>query len=139
MNPGLLGATIRELESGSVSGGGAMLAFDYANLGLFGASMLSLWNRISVALNLAAGSYLFCLEETWRGVGGFDESYYAGEELVFSQQLKGWGKVRGLTFKVQPTMRFVTSARKIEWYGQWQLLSGLFSWCVRMQSEGVAH
>ncbi len=121
LNPRVLGETIRAFQSEKVCGGGAILAFDHANLGMLGTSLLWLWNSVSVALNLAAGSYLFCLEEAWRGVGGFDESYYAGEEIFFSQQLKRWGKLRGLKFKVRPKLRVVTSARKIEWYGQWQL------------------
>ncbi len=121
LNPAALGETIRVFQSGKVCGGGAILAFDRAKLGMVGTFLLWGWNCVSVMLNLAAGSYLFCLKEAWRGVGGFDESYYAGEEIVFSRQLKRWGKSRGLRFKVRPTMRVVTSARKIEWYGQWQL------------------
>ena len=121
LNPRALGETIRAFQSGKFCGGGAILAFDQANSGMLGTSLVWLWNCASVALNLAAGSYLFCLNEAWRGVGGFDESYYAGEEIAFSHQLKRWGKLRGLKFRVRPTMRVVTSARKIEWYGQWQL------------------
>jgi GT2 family glycosyltransferase len=121
LNPGVLHATIRALQSRKVSGGGAMLAFDRRNPGFIATALVWLWNRASLALNLAAGSYIFCLQEAWRGAGGFDESYYACEELVFSRQLKRWGKPRGLKFKVLPGTRVETSARKIDWYGQWQL------------------
>ncbi len=118
----LLGETLRRLESGQVCGGGSALRFDLANVGPFAAGMTWLWNRVSAGLALAAGSYLFCLHEAWETCGGFDETVYAGEEIFFSRRLKRWGRARRLRFEVLLLAPVVTSARKVEWYGQWGLL-----------------
>ena len=118
----LLGETLRRLESGAVCGGGSALRFDLAKVGPFAAGMTWLWNRVSARLALAAGSYLFCLREAWEACGGFDETVYAGEEIFFSRRLKRWGRARRLGFEVLLLAPVVTSARKVEWYGQWGLL-----------------
>ena len=118
----LLGETLRRLGSGQVCGGGSALRFDLARVGPFAAGMTWLWNRVSAGMGLAAGSYLFCLREAWEACGGFDETVYAGEEIFFSRRIKRWGRARGLRFEVLVHAPVVTSARKVEWYGQWGLL-----------------
>ncbi len=122
LNPGLLRETLGALASGKMSGGGTTIEFDRGNLGPFAHGLIWLWNWISATFHLAAGSYLFCLGEAWKEVGGFAEDIYAGEELFFSRKVKSWGKQRGLRFRVLSKSPIVTSARKMEWYGQWELL-----------------
>ncbi len=126
LNPLLLQATLELMSSGRVCGGGALVAFDQRQRSSADA-MLSLWNRISASLGLAAGSYVYCLREAWAEVGGFEQSVYAGEELYFSRKLKKWGRERGLRFHVLTDTPIVTSARKMEWYGKWQLLGHMLS------------
>jgi glycosyltransferase involved in cell wall biosynthesis len=122
LTPEVLEMTIRTLEEGKICAGGCQLRFDRQDIGLFPAFMTGLWNRVSGFVNLAAGSYLFCWREAWEELGGFDEEVYAGEEIFFSQSLKKWAKERGMKFRVLPGATVVTSARKMDWYGQRQLL-----------------
>ena len=99
-----------------------MLQFDREKIGPVAGGLTWLWNRVSVACNLAAGSYLFCRREAWVDSGGFDETVYAGEEVFFSRRLKRWARDRGMKFKVLTGAPAITSARKLDWYGQWQIL-----------------
>lgn len=122
LNAALLKGTIERFASGKVCGGGAVLKFDRSNLGGFASAATSFWNRVSVFFHLAAGSYVYCYREAWADVGGFSESLYAGEELVFSRKVKRWGRKRGLKFKVLTGTPITTSARKLEWYSTRQLL-----------------
>jgi len=122
LTPEILQKTITTLDAGKICAGGCQLKFDRDDIGLFPSFLTGFWNRISSFVNLAAGSYLFCYREAWADLGGFDEEIYAGEEIFFSQALKGWAKERGLKFQVLSGATVVTSARKMDWYGQRQLL-----------------
>lgn len=126
LSPALLKSTVAALESGHVCGGGSVLEFDSKSFALFPYLILKTWNRISALFGLAAGSYLFCYREAWIETGGFDESVYAGEEIIFSKKLKLWGRQRGMKFKVFTNAPILTSARKMEWYSQWELLGTAF-------------
>ena len=132
LTPQLLGNTIHALETGRICAGGATLKFDREDIGWFAAFMCKVWNSISVVCNLAAGSYLFCRREAWTDVGGFDEEIYAGEEIFFSRSLKQWARKRKLRFKILSGAPVITSARKMEWYGSWQL----FGHVLRMLIPG---
>jgi len=122
LNAAALKETVEALAGGKQCGGGATLSFDQPDLGPFAGGITKLWNWISRTFNLAAGSYLFCLKDAWKDTGGFSSEVYAGEELFFSRQVKQWGKPRGLRFQVLRHATIVTSARKMVWYGQWELL-----------------
>jgi glycosyltransferase involved in cell wall biosynthesis len=123
----VLADTIQCFESGTIAGGGSILKFDKEKLSAFAKAMTRFWNKISVVLRLAAGSYLFCLRDAWADVGGFDDEIYAGEELFFSRKLKKWARARGMRFTILTRSPVVTSARKIEWYDQWQLMAHVLS------------
>lgn len=133
LSPELLRQTLDCFEGGKICAGGAGLRFDLPNVGPFAAVMTWLWNRASRFFGLAAGSYVFCYREAWQEVGGFDERVYAGEEIFFSHRLKRWAKQRGLRFRILTDHPVVTSARKVEWYGQW----GLIWHCVLMMRPGA--
>jgi hypothetical protein len=66
---------------------------------------------------------MFLHRDAWGGSGGFDEQFSAGEELFFSMKLKRWGRQKGQRFTIITGAPVVTSARKLEWFNQWQLLS----------------
>jgi cellulose synthase/poly-beta-1,6-N-acetylglucosamine synthase-like glycosyltransferase len=120
--PEVLAETLNRLAGGAVCAGGAVLRFDTAELGLFASGLTGFWNWLSPRFGLAAGSYLFCRREAWEETGGFDERVYAGEELLFSRRLSQWARAHGLRFEVLTKTPVVTSARKLQWYGQWQLI-----------------
>jgi hypothetical protein len=88
------------------SGGGARVAAD-RQLPFFGAAFLHLFSAIYFATGLGAGAFLFTRRELFEEVAGFDEQYFAGEEVYFSLALKKRGPFRLLREPV------VTSARKL--------------------------
>lgn len=99
---------IDALEAGS-SGGSAWVAMD----GLVPIWGRMLWRGLSViyfGLNLGAGAFLFTTRRNFDVVGGFDEQYFAGEEVYFSLELK---KLGGFKVLREPV---VTSGRKLRMY-----------------------
>lgn len=107
--PETLSAAVAAVEAGAV-GGGARVRFEP------GASPASrfgvwLWNQTSRVMRWAAGSFVFATREAFERVGGFDEQYFAAEEIYFSGAMKKQGR-----FVILP-QRVVTSARKERSYG----------------------
>ncbi|MEA3212652.1 MAG: hypothetical protein QOE70_5709 [Chthoniobacter sp.] len=123
LNPKLLSRVLESLESGNFVGGGATVTVDKDALTPVIAALTCIWNGISAVLRLAAGSFIFCTRDAWAEVGGFDEQFYAGEELFFSMKLKKCGRRRGERFTIITGAPVVTSARKLEWFNPWQLLT----------------
>ncbi len=110
----LLAKTLELLDSGKIAGGGTILDYSQTNL-LKVKLLLHLWNFISRSRKLAAGLYLFCLRQAWQDVGGFDESVYIAEELIFSKQLKKWAKKHKMNFRILD-IPVRTSLRKFYWF-----------------------
>lgn len=111
-----LAAALNALAQGAV-GGGARVDLD--NHRLFWPKRLMYYAVVMVWLVLgrwAAGCFMFCRKEAFESFGGFDEAYFAAEELWFSLQLKRRGKFQLLQ---QPV---ITSARKLHKYSTWQLI-----------------
>jgi glycosyltransferase involved in cell wall biosynthesis len=120
ISPNLLKMTLAVLSSGRCCGGGAMVEFD-KQLPFFGNCGLKLWTFLSKNLKWACGAYLFCTHKAFMGTNGFNELYYASEEIHFSRDLKRWGKKRKQNFIIlKPPI--ITSSRKMEWYPWWELL-----------------
>jgi glycosyltransferase involved in cell wall biosynthesis len=134
LSPELLVKSIELLESGAIVGGGTIV--DNAQVDLFREILLiNLWNFISRCRNLAAGLFLFCLRDAWRDVGGFDETVYIAEELIFSKQLKKWGKKRKLKFQILD-IPIETSWRKYQWFDYKTLVVSLsFGWFFKKNKE----
>jgi glycosyltransferase involved in cell wall biosynthesis len=102
-------AAVAALDAGAV-GGGATIAFD---------GRVPFWARLLVPIaawsfrraRLAGGSFFFCRRDAFEAVGGFDERYFASEEIWLARALKGHGEFVVLRERV------VTSARKVRAYG----------------------
>ncbi|HVC96453.1 MAG TPA: glycosyltransferase [Pirellulales bacterium] len=83
-------AALAELDSGAV-GGGATVVFD---------GPTALWTRLGLTIFTAAarlvrwtaGCFVFVRRDAFEAVGGFDERYFAAEELVLSRALKRQGR-----------------------------------------------
>lgn len=96
---------VAALQTG-VAGGGARIVV---------ADAIPLWSRILLPVfcalyfgaNIGAGAFLFTTAENFRAVGGFDEGYFAGEEVYFTLALKRLGR-----FALLPEPVF-TSGRKL--------------------------
>lgn len=122
--PLLIKRVLDEVDAGA-AGGGSVIRFPEgaprsARLAIAG------WNRISRALRLAAGSFLFCRREAFEAAGGFSEAVYASEEIWFSKAVKKWGRRNGLAFRILSDDPVLTSSRKADWYGPWKL----FGWTL---------
>ena len=89
VSPELLGLVLKKLKYYNCGGGGSTLVFDSnRNQIFFGSFLPKFWSLISIVLRLAAGSFIFCRKELFVESGGFSEKLFAGEELLFSQNLK---------------------------------------------------
>src|SRR6266853_96586 len=99
---------IAALEGG-YAGGSARVAMD-GFVPIWGRMLLRGFSSVYFGLNLGAGAFLFTTRRNFEAIGGFDEQYFAGEEVYFSLELK---KVGGFKVLREPV---VTSARKLRMY-----------------------
>lgn len=118
----LVEATLLCIRSKGTGAGGALVEFDRNGLGWHVEFGVRSWNVISRTMGWAAGSYIFCRREAWEETGGFNEDWYAAEEIVFSRALKRWCRERGLRFEIITASRLRTSARKVDSYSFWRLI-----------------
>jgi glycosyltransferase involved in cell wall biosynthesis len=96
-------AAVTALREGAV-GGGCRVQFD---------GRLPAWVRLAEPVlvglmrsaRLAAGCFLFCTRAAFESVGGFDESYYAGEEVILSRALGQRGRFVVLAESVRTSGR----------------------------------
>src|SRR6266536_3692423 len=113
-----------------VSQGMAALEGGYAGGSARGVmdGFIPLWSRIFLrafctlyfGLNLGAGAFLFTTRRNFAATGGFDEQYFAGEEVYFSLALRKLGRFKVLREPV------VTSGRKLRMYPAKQFLRNFF-------------
>src|SRR5437773_8036220 len=96
---------IAALEGG-YAGGSARVAMD-GFVPAWGRMLLRGFSSVYFGLNLGAGAFLFTTRRNFDSIGGFDEQYFAGEEVYFSIALKTLGGFKVLREPV------VTSARKM--------------------------
>jgi len=114
---------IAALEGG-YAGGSARVAMD-GFVPIWGRMLLRGFSSVYFGLNLGAGAFLFTTRRNFDVVGGFDEQYFAGEEVYFSLELK---KLGGFKVLREPV---VTSARKLRMYPAKDFLRKFFSVIVR--------
>ena len=106
---------VEALESGC-AGGGARLATD-REIPLWGKILFRTFTTLYFGLNLGAGAFLFTTRENFFAAGGFDEIFFASEEIFFTIALKRLGRFRLLR---QPAM---TSGRKLRMYSGWKIFA----------------
>lgn len=76
-------------------------------------------------LKLAGGAYMFTTRQAYESAGGFDERYFAGEEIYFGRALKRVGPFRVVRHPV------VTSGRKFRILGFKGMLRQWFRLAIR--------
>jgi glycosyltransferase involved in cell wall biosynthesis len=114
---------IAALEGG-YAGGSARVAMD-GFVPIWGRMLLRGFSSVYFGLNLGAGAFLFTTRRNFDVVGGFDEQYFAGEEVYFSLELK---KLGGFKVLREPV---VTSGRKLRMYPAKHFLGKFFGVIVR--------
>jgi len=75
----LFSDTADAIAGGRCLAGGSTVAIDSSDR--LGRGVVAVWNAISRALRLAAGSFIFCDAQAFRDVRGFSLEFYAAEEL----------------------------------------------------------
>src|SRR6266516_1179164 len=101
------------------AGGSARVALD-GSIPLWGRVLLHAFGAPYFGLNLGAGAFLFTNRRNFEAVGGFDEQYFAGEEVYFSLALRKLGRFKVLREPI------VTSGRKLRMYPAKQFLRNFF-------------
>ena len=114
---------IAALEGG-YAGGSARVAMD-GFVPVWGRMLLRGFASVYFGLNLGAGAFLFTTRRKFDSTGGFDEQYFAGEEVYFSIALK---KLGGFKVLREPV---VTSARKLRMYPAKDFLRKFFGVILR--------
>jgi glycosyltransferase involved in cell wall biosynthesis len=106
------------LEAG-YAGGSARVALD-GFIPIWGRVLLVAFGTLYFGLNLGAGAFLFTTRRNFEAIGGFDEQYFAGEEVYFSLALRKQGRFEVLREPI------VTSGRKLRMYPAKQFLRNFF-------------
>ena len=101
----LLRAALLALEAGAV-GGGATVALR-GPLAWHVRAGLAASNWLLRRMRAAAGCFVFCSRDAFEAVGGFDERWYAAEDIALSRALATQGRFVVLRERVS------TSARKL--------------------------
>jgi len=110
---------LQEMESAFIQGavaGGTGIVWSEPSHSWVGDAGLWLWNFASKRLTLLAGSFLFVQREAFEQIDGFNEQFFASEELDFTKKLKPLGK---LTLLQTP---IATSPRKLQTFTLWEFL-----------------
>ena len=105
---GHVAGVIGAFGSGYVGGGSRLLVDD--KIPLWGRIFIRAFTTVYFALQLGAGAFLFTTRANFFAVGGFDETYFAGEEILFTFALKKLGRFKILS---EPA---TTSGRKLRLY-----------------------
>jgi hypothetical protein len=124
LSPELLSDILRLIETGKSVGCGSTLRME--GLPWWADWTLRLWTVTSVMLHWAAGALVVCRSDAFREVGGFNEELYAADEITLSQQLRQWGRRRGLEFEILTRFPLETSPRKVMLYSPDELFGQFF-------------
>ncbi len=118
-----LTAALAALHEGAV-GGGCSVRLD-GRVSLAGRLMLPALNRLFRILKYAGGCFIFCRREAFEQAGGFDERYFAGEEIWLSRALKRQGRF------VVSREKVTTSGRKLRQNSTGRILWTMFRLVLR--------
>lgn len=72
------------------AGGGALVDFDQHSA-RWPRLLMAGWNLISQTERVAAGCFVYVRRDVFEKIGGFNEHYYCGEEIIFSTAVRRRG------------------------------------------------
>jgi len=132
VNPLAIEQMIALIDAGAVAGGAPFL-FD-GPMPRYLRILLPLAIGIFRLANLAGGAFMFSTREAFDAAGGWDERFYAAEEIDLARRLKRQGRFRLIR---QPV---TTSGRKVRTHSLGELLSlflrgGLMPWTLKDRSK----
>lgn len=123
INERAISAALAVLRAGA-AGGGCVFAFD-GQIPLWGRLIHSFAVKVARVVQWVGGCCLFCTREAFNAMGGFSETLLAGEDIAFCQAVKKVGRF----VIVKPTV--VTSARKLDVVGPWEVIGLVLTIAVR--------
>ncbi len=109
-----LAAALAAHAAGAIGGGARTIV--YGALSKPARLLLLVMSRILFWLRLTLGGFLWMDRASFESVGGFDERYFAAEDIVMCKALKKLGR---FTVVSEPMM---TSGRKVEHRSLWKSL-----------------
>nr|WP_241094197.1 glycosyltransferase [Xanthomonas bonasiae] len=115
VNTPLLAAALRALHTGAV-GGGAQVQL-LGNVAWHERVAQALFGWLFRRTGIAPGCFLFCTRSAFDAAGGFDERYYAGEDVALSRALARRGRFAILREPVHTSDRKLRSFSKREHLG----------------------
>jgi cellulose synthase/poly-beta-1,6-N-acetylglucosamine synthase-like glycosyltransferase len=124
---GTLAAALEALATGAC-GGGAQVRFD-ARLPLHQRAAVAAGLGLVRVARIAAGCFVFCTRRAFEATGGFDERWYAGEDVAMSRALAKAGRFVLLREPVW------TSARKLDTFSPGEHLALMLR--VALRGRGV--
>ncbi len=110
-----LAAALAALDRGAV-GGGATIRFD-GPIPRWADILLKAMMAVFRAMKWTGGCFVFCRRDAFESAGGWDETVFAAEELLFAQALKRHGRFVVLR---EPA---ITSARKLRAHSAREILT----------------
>jgi glycosyltransferase involved in cell wall biosynthesis len=122
VNASVVRAAVEALRAGMVGGGAGVRFHDGPRWAQRDVKMLTFVMR---CCNWAAGCFMFARRDAFEAVGGFDERFYASEEIHLSRALKRRGRFTVLREAVS------TSARKAQTHSRWEMVKMLAKIAVR--------
>jgi len=129
VNAAAIQSAVRSIRAGAV-GGGCVPRFERWLPWWFRLTEPLIGPAVRLAHFLPSGAFLFCTRGAFQAAGGFNEKYYAAEEVVFVAALKRQGRVVILPETV------VTSGRKVRAHS-FLSLAGLGARLVFHGSRGL--
>jgi glycosyltransferase involved in cell wall biosynthesis len=129
-SPELFADVAHEIQLGQCLGGGSTV---HMNLPfIWGWVIMSGWNWISRLKKWAAGSFLFCEAAAFRRLGGFNQQFFASEEIDLSKRLQGEARRLQKRFVILHQHPLLTSDRKLHLYTPreyvWLLWQTVWHW-----------
>lgn len=115
VNTPLLAAALRALGTGAV-GGGAQVRL-LGDVAWYERLAQALFGWLFRCTGIAPGCFLFCTRSAFVAAGGFDERYYAGEDVALSRALARQGRFVILREPVHTSDRKLRSFSKREHLG----------------------
>ena len=122
-SPGVVRALLTARANGAV-GGGALVTFD-GPLPRYARAWAWTFTWLSRRFNFAAGCFVFVARDVFAAIGGFDEAYFAAEDLAISRTLSRRGRFVILDEPV------VTSGRKVRTYSGREIWRSFLKLAVR--------
>ncbi|MFL6537341.1 MAG: YpsA SLOG family protein [Chthoniobacterales bacterium] len=110
-------AALEAIENGCV-GGSARVALDRP-VPLWARIFLIVFSATYFTMGLGVGAFIFTRREHFETIGGFDEQYFAGEEVYLSLALRKLGRFIILRHPITTSARKITMHSTGYWFRQW--------------------